>query len=421
MGKLFVIVLFSFLISFVWGLVGLSMFESSIGSIDKILRFVLIYFVAILLLLNKEWQFRRNGLHYLFPAMIILSILFLHYLFTTDVPLAYLFHAKKELFRLLSFIVVIFICSGIRLRYKDYRFLIYLLAIYGLPLGILSILHAYTGETSVTTRQMEDLVRSGSEFVSTNSLGAVLNLTTLCAICAVVFANRKSYKVFFLFSAIISQIGRLTTFSNGSLINIIVALMVLLIFFWSMKQINVKNILYSGIIIITAITVFTVVSGKTELFFKRLIISDNSGIQVSLMSRMRQYDGVINLFDNEPLRLLYGTGAAKSPTLLGTGLTLHNAYLRPLVETGIFGFLAFMYIWANSLRYFFLAVKHSSGEKERQILFIFLLSAYIGYSVQIITVPYTTSATLWFFFILACSLRNYLDWHRTPALHGIAI
>ena len=128
-------------------------------------------------------------------------------------------------------------------------------------------------------------------------------------------------------------------------------------------------------------------------------MSDDIVLRSSVYSRLDQYTAYFELLYNEPMRFFYGYGSAGLVEALGLNLDMHNAFLRALGVGGILFFLAFIAIWYKSLKGFFYASK--TNDVECRIISIFLFAAFIGWSVQSLTLPVTTGVIQWVFFILA--------------------
>jgi hypothetical protein len=423
MGKIFMLLLLSLFIAFFSGLMGANMFQSESSSPDKLLKLGLIYLLLIMISMRKNRGLKESALGYLIPAMVFISILAFHHFTTLQAPFEEMLSAKKDLVKLVAYLIILVLCSAVPIKMKDYRFLMYTFAAFGVPLALLSVRYASTAVALKRTRQVGEFVRAGSDVISVNNLGAVFNIATMCAILVVLTTKKPIHKIIFILAAIASQIGRFFTFSNGSAVNLIVTVAVALFLLRRHDKQSYSQMRKICFILLLGISSLVIVSGKGTVLLSRLSQTDDtSGMPVSVASRVDQYKGLLELMTNSPLKLVFGVGAANVPKALGTTITLHNAYLLPLVSAGIFGFASFMFLWWRSLKNFYAAVKCSIGNRDDTILTTLILASYLGYSVQILTVPYCTATTLWFFFILAYSFGNYAREGRLasePMLTGV--
>lgn len=407
MEKLFTITLLWLFIPYLWGLAGTNVLQSGVSSFDNILKIGMLYFMIIFLFARKETRFRKNAIAYLTPAIIIILILVYHYVNSATASSDELLFAKKEIVRLAFFIVLLAFSSALRMKMKNYRFLVCQFVLLGIPLGLMAVRSTLTGTSTRRDMIIGEFVRAGGDLTSTNNLAAVLNITTLCALSAFLIVKKRYQKIACLLAALISQAGRFATFSNGSLVGIVVSLFVVMYLFRKLDAVMYRRMFRAGTIVIAVLVVLTIASGKAALLLGRFSQTDQTGTLVSISSRTAQYKGLWNLIVNEPEKLFFGVGTANVHAALRTSQTLHNAYLLPLVTAGLGGFISFLYLWSLSFRNFYAIVKASAGNKEATILTVFIFAAYIGYSVQILTVPYSLSATTWFFFILSFSFVNY--------------
>lgn len=409
MGKIFMLLLLSLFVAFFSGLMGSNMFESGSSSPDKFLKFGLIYLLLIMISMRKVRGVKEGALVYLIPAMVFISILAFHHFTTSLAPIGDRISAGKDLVKLVAYLIILVLCSAVPIKMKDYRFLMYTFAAFGVPLALLSVRYSFTAVALKRTRQVGEFVRAGSDVISVNNLGAVFNIATMCAIWVVLTTKKPVHKIIFLLAAIVSQIGRFSTFSNGSAVNLIVSVFVALFLLRRHDKQSYSQMRKICFILLLGISSLVIVSGKATVLLSRISQTDDtSGMPVSVASRVNQYKGLLELMTNSPFKLVFGVGAANVPKALGTTVTLHNAYLLPLVSAGILGFASFMLIWWRSLVNFYRAMNCSVGNRDDTILTALILASYLGYSVQILTVPYCTATTLWFFFILAYSFGNYV-------------
>lgn len=415
METLFSILLLLLFVPLLRGLGGTNVIMSDLFSPDKMGLIVILFFVVIVLLMRGGKRFRINlaVFAYLIPSLIFFLILVYHYAFTEKATVDEFLYAKKEIVRFAFFIVLLLFSSVLRMRMKNYLFLVYQFALFGIPLGMMAVYSALTGTSTRRDMVVGEFVRAGGDLTSTNNLAAVLNITTLCALSAFLIVKRPSQKILWFAAALISQGGRFFTFSNGSVAGIVVSVFVVLFFSWKYDRMMYVRIRRGIVIFIVVLATLTVSSGKAALLLGRLMETDKKGTLVSVSSRLSQYEGLWNLMVNEPDKLLFGVGTANVHSTLKTKQTLHNAYLLPLVTAGIGGFVAFLSLWGLAFRNFYSAVRVSVGSKEDMAVTIFIFAAFIGYSFQILTVPYSLSVSTLFFFLLSFSFMSYVKEKRT--------
>lgn len=410
MESLFTVILLLLFIPFLLGLGGTNLLLGSSFSPDKILIILLFFLLVIMLLIRGKARLRIYIAvsKYLVPSAVYFLILLYHYIYSGQETSDLLLFAKKELVRFVFFIVIFIFISMLRMSMKNYRQLIYEFALFGIPLGLMTVFSALTGTSARRDMMVGEFVRAGGDLTSTNNLAAVLNITTLCALSAFLIAKKPYQKVVWFVAALISQVGRFLTFSNGSVVGIVVSVGVVLFFCRKFDSAMYLKLRRAIVIFLVVMSIVTVCSGKAALLLGRLTETDKTGTLVSVSSRKAQYEGLWNLIVHEPDKLLFGVGSANVHSALRTTQTLHNAYLLPLVTAGLGGFVAFLSLWWLSFRNFYNAVMVSVGNKEDLMVTIFIFAAYIGYSIQILTVPYSLAVSTWFFYILSCSFMNFV-------------
>jgi hypothetical protein len=410
MPKIFIILIFSFFLPMVFSfLSGVDMWKTSAFSSDKLVKLVIFYIAAIALLAQRSIRIRKDIWMYLVPAVAYLLILGIHYVFSEGPPLETL-RAKKELVRMMAFVAAFFFAATVYLKSKDYRLLIYCFAFLAIFVGIFSTWHSMSERVVRLGMQVGDFnfIRAGVDRVGTNRLGAVLNLASLVVIAGF-FVEKKTYiRVLFLAGLIIAQIGRFMTFSTGSFLNIVIALMVALFMLWIYEREIFRKALKLITVVVVLFVVVILISGTGDLLFYRLMMSDDIVLMSSVYSRINLYAGFLSLVSSEPGGLLFGFGTAELPSLMGTGdHDIHNSYLRPLAAGGIIGFLSFLVLYGLCFRNFILSIRSAHADKPFRIVCIFFFAAFMGWSIQAGLNPSDTGIIMWFFFIFAYSLRSY--------------
>lgn len=410
METLFNIMLLSLFIPFLVGLSGSNLFMSGLMSFDKIALVIILYSLMTVMLLRKKSTFYINlsVLNYILPSLFFFFILLFHYIFTEKASPDEFLSAKKEIARFAFFIVLLCFSSLLRMKLKNFYSLICQFALFGIPLGLMTIYSAVIGSSTRRDMIVGEFVRAGGDLTSTNNLAAVLNITTLCAISALLIAKKPYHKVVWFIAALVSQGGRFLTFSNGSVVGLLVSVFFVLILSWKYDHKMYAKVQAFIILFIAGLSLIIIFSGKASVLFARLMETDDTGTLVSVSSRLSQYEGLWNLIINEPDALVLGVGTAKVRSALKTKVTLHNAYLLPLVSAGVVGFVAFLSLWWLAFRNFLNAVRASRGCKDGMAITIFIFSAFLGYSVQILTVPYSLSVSTLFFFLLSFSFMSYV-------------
>jgi O-antigen ligase len=407
-GKIFIILLLSFFLPVVTSFVsGTDMRMSGALSADKAVKAVLLYAVLMTVVGRDSIRIRKDVWKYLLPAAAILLLLLTHY-HLSEVSGIEGFMARKEVIRVTGFLLIFLLSSAVSFRSSDFRFLVYCLAAMALVAGALSVWHSLAGTTSRIDMQAGEYIRAGVGRVGgPNKLGAVLNLMTMAALAGFCMKRGVFSKTAFLVAALAAQAGRFATFSTGSLLNIIAALLAALVLLKNYEQETFKKFLY--LILFMALVSVTVIfaTGKGQLLFHRAMLSDEVVIRSSVYSRLNQYYGLLEIIKDRPWGLVFGFGAIEEPHMLGTRWGLHNAYLRPLLTSGIGGFLSFLVLYWLSIKNFFHSIKDSVADRGHRIICIFMSAAFIGWSVQASTSLGDTSVVQWFYFIFAYCLAGY--------------
>ena len=407
MERLFLILLISLFMPFVLGLIsGESTAVSGLSSIDKLLKPVLIMILLLALILNNKWQSRRPMFGYVLSALALILILFSHLLVSSNTGDS--MPAIKELARLSGFLVFLICCSMVNLKDSDYRFLLYLLGLIALPVAILSIHHSFTGDLDKSWKYVGGYLRAGSGILDANALAGLINLVSLCALGSFLIVRNKTYKAYFFMAFVIGQAARFTTFSTGSFINILLALMVIIYMLRKHDAFNFKRVFRIGVLSVFIIVGLMAYYGLFEAAFYRLTFSDDKVVDASVGSRLSQYEDLINVIQERPSILFIGAGNSEARTLVRNGLEFHNAYLRPLLTTGLIGFIAFLFICFKSYKNYQTVIMKMSEANENTVPYIIFYAAFIGWSFQAATIPADTSVIQWFYLILGYSLGNLI-------------
>jgi hypothetical protein len=376
--------------------------QSGLVSADKAVRLVILYFSLIVLLMNLRQASIPRGLGiYFWPAMLIFMAQLYHYLmFDGSEGVAFLM--EKETYRIAALIVIFLLCAIGGLKKPDYRLLAVSLTAMGAVTGALAIRHSLIGESERSMRFVANFLRSGTEIMDTNILGAFLNMTSMVAIAGFMTAQRR-WKLAFLAALLLSQAGRFFTFSTGSFYSMVLSFFVAAILLWKYDRPSFRQFLMLSLVVVAIFSVVIFATGTFETFFYRIKISDEYVWRSSIYSRMIQYEDYARLVSNDPARVLYGFGGSWLQ-YSNNGLAFHNSYLRPLVNGGLPALAGFLFLWFLTLRNYMRAIRNS-GNKMLAVS-ILMFAAFMGWSFQAATLPADASVIQWFFFIMGYALMH---------------
>ena len=392
---------------FVFGLIsGESTAISGLSSIDKLIKPVLIFILLLALILNNKWQTRSPVSGYVLALLALILILFSHLVVSPNTVDS--MPAVKELARLSGFLIFIVCCSMVNLKDSDYRFLLFTLGLIALPIAVLSIHHSFTGDLDKSWKYVGGYLRAGSGILDANALAGLINLVSLCALGSFLIVKNASYKTYYFLAFVIGQAARFTTFSTGSFINILLALMVIVYMLRKYDAKNYKRVFKIGILSVFIIVGLMAYYGLFEAAFYRLTFSDDKVVDASVSSRLSQYEDLLSIVHERPSVLLIGAGNSEARELVRNGLEFHNAYLRPLLTTGLIGFIAFIFICIKSYTNYKKVIVKVSDAGASAVPYIIFYAAFIGWSFQAATIPADTSVIQWFYLILGYSLGNII-------------
>ncbi|MFW9879127.1 MAG: O-antigen ligase family protein [Candidatus Thorarchaeota archaeon] len=374
---------------------------SGLISLDKLIKPLLIFLIVIVLLSAKRpISIDKNIVLYILPSFIFLFILSAHYFYSNGHDPANTMRAFKEIIRLASFLSILIICSTVTLSFSDLRFMTYMIALLGIPLGISSLIDSLTRSTIKTWKYVEGYLRAGTEIVDPNALAAVLNISSLCALSCFLIVRRYKFKLLLLLAFVVGQAGRFATFSTGSFISIILSL---LIFSFFIGRYQKKLFINLFLVIIVIMLIFSIILMSTDLtktIFYRVLLSDEIVYKATVGNRVDQYMSLIKIAINEPYTLIFGTGTVLSTEILDTKVDFHNSYIRPLLVAGVLGFISIIWIWLITLIRMYRAIKIPHLSDNDLIILIAFFSGFVGWSFQAATLPSDTSVIHWFFIIL---------------------
>ena len=384
-------------------ILGVNMTETGLLSYDKLTKLILIYIGIIVVFKRKKTSFPRDFPVYFWLLVSIIAVLSLHQLYTDSTGF-FAINAQKEIVRLSTFLIVLFIVALYGLRVEDCRFLVLCFAFIGLTVGLISVYHSITGVSDMTGKYVGGFLRAGTGIIGANFLGSLLNLATLASIAGYLTVSKVQYKPLFFFAIIGSQLGRFTTFSSGSFFSIIISVFVLLLLLRTYDRKNyvvtVKALFVASCVLLGAV----IISGTGEVVLYRLFLSDEYVMSSSIGSRLEQYEAYIALISKDPWGLLVGYGAADFPVVYGLSMTMHNVFVRSLAIGGVVCFTAFTALWYLSFKNFTYDIKSEDG--LYRTISICFFAAFIGWTFQSLTLPAFASTLQWFFFILAYALRH---------------
>lgn len=370
-----------------------------LGIIDKAVKATMVGVLGLSLFGNRDGLVlidRRRLLLFLAAATMAL-VYGVHVLVTP--PGFDLTAARSEVFRLITYALVILFMGNASLSPTGLRFLLVLTSLFGAVAASFAVLHSYTGTAERSGYQVGDLLRAGTGLVDANVLGGFIVVAAIAALALSASASGyKRYLYFLVFAG--CSVGRFWTFSSGSLIGEAIALVAFLFFY--MRYIRAPKISHvSAVLTLMGIGFYYMYStGLYETFFYRLMLSDDYVYHASIGSRMAQYEGAWHSVYKDPSLILSGVGAARVGYMNGTGFDFHNALLRPWVVGGVFAFIAYAFANWIVVHAIMCWIRQRTLASER-VLGVGLLSAYCGWTVQSLTLPADTTTVQWF---LICAI-----------------
>jgi len=379
------------------------MYGTTTTSPDKIIRMALLYTSFICLAHSAKQRGAGNALAYIFPGIIILTILSVHQLAPYSLTRFY-FSANKEILRvggMFFFLVTAVVLS--RNHGVDWEMFVKGTAILGILAGAASLYFSFNIHVD-HWRQVGDYTRAGDGVMDANTLAAYLNMTCLIAVCGFLQTKTAIGKCFFLFSALISQVGRIFTFSTGGYLNLGISILVLLYLNKRSLIIPTKNFFLTSIVAISIILIFLVYSDIGQIALSRLLMNDEITRRSSLYSRVDQYVWFVDYYLSNPNVWFFGGGNSLMASLnYHNGLEIHNSPMRALAGTGLIGFLAYLYYIVTAIKGVYIKTQNRQ-QRNNQIFAVFLLASFIGWLVQSCTLPVDTSILHYYFITVSFAL-----------------
>lgn len=374
-------------------------------TISKIIRALLIYFsLLIILIKSKGVKIRNNSIKYFILLLFFSAPYFLHFFVSGKSGVEHYDNAAtRELILLSATLLVFLMVSSAKFTLHNWLFLMPAMLFLGIFLGVYSFWFAINYSTKIPAFSAYDFTRAGLEVTDPNYVGALLNILSLSGIYLFLTTGNFLAEYLSILAFLIIQVDRVFTFSNGSLVNSIISLLLLIALIDDKKYKKKLYIIFGFLILLT---IFIFISNLKKILFYRIPYwGESLEAQRSFLSRFEQLTQFTKLINDNPLLLLYGLGSARLPIALGLNHTIHNAPIRSLAIGGILSFSSFLCLWLLTYKNFKHSIKHCKNEKLK-IMLIILLSAFIGWSVQSLTLPADVSALNLFFWSLAYSLAN---------------
>lgn len=313
--------------------------------------------------------------------------------------------AVSEVVRLAYWAMLLFAVSNVGLGERWLKRVLGIQAWMGFLAGVATVLSAYLSTTSLIGNQIGDLTRAGTGYVDPNVLGGYLTVSAICALALSFAGSREARRVYFMLF-VASSAARFWTFSNGSLLGEICGVAALLVLTGALRPTRLrKEVVLLGVGALAGAAVLLGVHGASLLLDRIPGLSDKLAYGASVTSRVAQYVGVERMISTAPAKLITGVGAVSVVPDLGTGYTLHNALLRPLLVGGVLAFLSYLLANAVAIR----SVLHARRGVMRgtpRMLLCGLLAAYVGWTVQSLTLPADSYTIEWYLLALMLAVAS---------------
>lgn len=336
----------------------------------------------------------------------ICSLLFMlpniiHVILSNDI---YVKYEIKELFRILGiFIIIISVLISKGSKETDLCKLSFYISIFGGVLAINAIFFSYKATLEEEWMLVEGLARAGEKTGDPNGVGAFFNLATFFCVYLIIFSNKK---IVYAAILLVIQVGRLYTFSTGSLISIIISSSVLL----STADntiIKKKNRNKIVLLLIVAVSII-LLAPNLNFFIARMDYTDERFFRSSIGSRLEQYNYFFHYLLDNNTKIL--TGMSISEQIQVIKYEIHNSTIRAFASGGIIKLICYL-----TLNYFCLKKLFLLSQINNQKISIFskcIFSAMVGWIFQAQTLPSDTSIIQWSFFLITFSLPTYSQIHK---------
>lgn len=243
------------------------------------------------------------------------------------------------------------------------------------PVLYLFIISKIPGDTYVQAVEFLSIGRTSGFTPQTAIAAYYVSLAISIVFCYLTFQSKsKKSNIICISLLVIEYIALILTFKRGHLIASVVATITVLVL---NHKISLKTIFKYGFllgILIAAVAVYLSDIPEIAQSLERLEIQDNGGDMTS--GRGELATRALSLFEDNPIFGI-GLGGFSVNSIKGT----HNVYLQILCETGIVGFLMFIFIMLYNLLYTVKQAKKNTSHAGYINFSIYIQLFFIVYSL----------------------------------------
>lgn len=346
-----------------------------------------------------------------FPTDInfLFIILFLSFLLFSGIRTRNIQYAKLILPRYIGLCVLYVLTLSEMQGMEDTALIVKIVALTGLLNGLAAIFQSVfnylpPGVKDYPWNHVGPFLRAGTGLCDENFLGAFLAFSAICSLVS--FLEKASWLYFV--SHVFSLAGLFFTFSRGATLNFLLSLFSLFFLLRKVERFTLKSLLdkfKKVVILLVGLGVLLLLSPLRENILTALkgfvlrVSSQTSESQLAVYSRLYQYSQAFQeLVDLKVF--LFGLGLGEFE--LRYKEVVHNSFLSIWVEMGFPAFASFTFIWLISL--FRIILKYvKCRSNESCITVVGVLSAYIGWTFQSLTLDAAYTALFWLMFVLSSS------------------
>ncbi len=273
--------------------------------------------------------------------------------------------------------------------------------------------------------------RIHATFTNPNPFGIYMVMMFLVALS---LAIRSKLKI----TVVLSVLFLSAVFLSGSRASMGAMAVALIIPFFGIQRLELKNAIIKFIIIFTSAFVFSQIALYASVYIRENIFIDksllesitrsSSFVSSSLKGRLEFWRVAFDLFKNEPI-LGYGNGTLFSAYYIEYGMNewysrfTHNHYLQIMAELGIVGITLFLaFLWTS-----FKGVLYNAKQSSKPIFFWGMVAGLVAFLLHI-GVDFTwnfPAVTMLFFFFLGVTTREDakvpIKLNKTTSLIGLVI
>ena len=309
------------------------------------------FLILLLLIFSVERRKDFNRPYFEKPLIVFLLIWFFAFLHTLFMPHGmWTWIVAKEFKRLITLVVGYFVFSRCIKNKKDWLFLFYM---FMLSIALVGI---YTWKGGMLAGpHFADFKRSSGPFGigwrGSDIAGGFLATFTPFLLACFFFIKERIRKIFVGIGIIFCVLGLFATYSRGSILSFGIASILCIVM--SIRYLLKRSKFTVAIILV----IFVLLLVKWQNWMPQSIVhrfqgtivgesyGDTETLDESSQGRIEKWIGGINIFLDNPL---FGVGFRRPQYELG--VDTHNAFILILAESGIFGFIAFLWFLLAVLR-----------------------------------------------------------------------